>query len=133
MMSPGAASRKRSMTLSCGSAPSAPLTASTLPLASPLRMMLSRCSASRASSPSSIVARLLSVMTLPPPACSARRWRRCAWEATSAAVRASLSSRYTKKVSPASGTVSRPAICTAMEGPASGASCLASRSARTRP
>mmetsp|Transcript_29449 Transcript_29449/g.74033 ORF Transcript_29449/g.74033 Transcript_29449/m.74033 type:complete len:346 (-) Transcript_29449:524-1561(-) len=119
VMSPEAACRKRSITLSWGSASSAPFTASSVPDASAFRMMLRRCRSSVSSPKSSMDASVESVTREPPPDCAARRVLRSSSEALDARARASDSLAATMNSSPAEGTMLSPITSTAVEGPAS--------------
>mmetsp|Transcript_16890 Transcript_16890/g.50429 ORF Transcript_16890/g.50429 Transcript_16890/m.50429 type:complete len:263 (-) Transcript_16890:1593-2381(-) len=123
-------SRNRSSTESWGSVDSAALTASRVPDASVLRMMLRRWTVSASSS---IEAHDLVVTRLPPPAVAANRSTRSASSAAWAALRASVSSAHTKNSSPAVGTALRPDIWTASEGVADSTSPVDSVSVLTLP
>mmetsp|Transcript_10145 Transcript_10145/g.31764 ORF Transcript_10145/g.31764 Transcript_10145/m.31764 type:complete len:373 (+) Transcript_10145:472-1590(+) len=128
--SPGAASRKRSRTRSCGSSASAVLIASVTPAESTLSTTLMRCSSCE---PSSVSTMVRASETRSWPACAASRFSRASASLALAAALASLSVLCTVKMSPASGTPLRPTTVHAIDGLASSRRLpYESVSARTR-
>mmetsp|Transcript_7123 Transcript_7123/g.17727 ORF Transcript_7123/g.17727 Transcript_7123/m.17727 type:complete len:366 (+) Transcript_7123:508-1605(+) len=124
--SPAAVCRKRRMTRSWGSAPSAALTASTDPLTSVLTMRLITCTPSWSPFAALRLDRLTVLPSMMLMRASSLRF--------SAMSRAPLSVSITSNSSPAMGTPPRPMICTGVDGPASSSLApYASVMARTLP